>query len=119
MNKNQFVHFHLSFLHPLGATNADKAILLKKWVDEVMLIKAEVKPSCLVRDPITGARMYGLFRGLQDWNINKFEAHITLFTRHTCELMETGQSWGTYTRVSGGEAGGVSSYEINLGFFWG
>ncbi len=71
------LHFHLSFLHPLGATDADKALLLKKWVDEVMVVKAKIKPACLIHDPVTGARMYGVYRCLQGWNVNKFEAHVS------------------------------------------
>ncbi len=102
-----------------GATDADKALILKRWIDEVMVAKAKIKQSCLVEDPLTGDRMYGLFRGMMGWNVNKFEAHITLFTAHCSELMNTNQSWEKYTKSIGDGVGNVSTDEIKLAFFLG
>ncbi len=113
------LYFHLSFLHPLGATDADKALMLKKWVDEVMVCKGKIKPACLIEDPETGARMYGVFRGLQGWNVNKFEEHVSLFKSHYTELLNANLSWGVYTRSFGGGVGHVSTDEIKLAFFLG
>lgn len=109
----------VSFLHHLGVTNAAKALSIKKWVDDVMFVKAGITASSLVYN-INGERVYGAFRGLQGWNVNNFESYVSQYARrHSFELEQQHLSWGLYTKAVMGGKGGVSTKEIFLGQFLG
>ncbi len=71
------------------------------------------KPECLVYN-LTGARVYGSFRGLMGWNVNKFLAHIGHLREHMIELLQGHLTWGTFSMTIQGGTGGVTTTEVTI-----
>ncbi len=91
-------------------TNADKALSLKKWVDEVMFLQTGITASSLVYN-VNGERVYGLSgdsKAGMPINLKAMYASIQEDTR--LSQIKKILAGGCYSKAVMGGRGGVSTH---------
>ncbi len=99
----------------LGATPAERAECLKRWLDDAALYSG-VPASCLARSS-DQTRIYGRFDGMKGHECLAFEVFLDSCSHHMQELSDARLSWGQWTKFVGGGRGNCSSGVLSVGMF--
>ncbi len=102
----------------LGATTAERAKVLKQWLDEVAIMQG-VPSECMPRAD-DGTRLFGRFNNMKGFECGRFKSFLTSrrCQPHYSEVLSQNLSWGEWIETVAGGRGNSSTFTLRFAMFY-